>query len=71
MTQKDILNVEEAATFLGVSPWTIREQARLRRLPGRKVGKEWRFSRQALLDWLGAGGTVAEDRREDGGDGVT
>lgn len=49
---KDVLNVEEAAQLLGVSPWTVREQARLGHLPGRKVGKEWRFSRQGLMIWL-------------------
>jgi excisionase family DNA binding protein len=49
---KDVLNVEEAAELLGVSPWTVREQARQGHLPGRKVGKEWRFSRQGLMIWL-------------------
>lgn len=52
MAQKDVLDVDEAAQLLGVSPWTIREQVRRGRIPGRKVGKEWRFLRQALLDWL-------------------
>ena len=55
MHAKEVLNVDEAAELLGVSPWTVREQARVGRLPGRKVGKEWRFSRQALLDWLSNG----------------
>jgi excisionase family DNA binding protein len=54
MPENDVLNVDEAAALLGVSAWTIRQQARLGHLPGRKVGKEWRFSRQALLDWLGS-----------------
>ena len=49
---KDVLNVEEAAQLLGVSAWTVREQARQGHLPGRKVGKEWRFSRQGLMIWL-------------------
>lgn len=57
MERKDVLNVEETAALLNVSPWTVREQARLGTLPGRKIGKEWRFSRQALLEWLRAGGT--------------
>jgi excisionase family DNA binding protein len=57
--EKDVLNVGEAADLLSVSSWTIREQSRLGRLPGRKVGKEWRYSRQALLDWLRVG--VAPD----------
>jgi excisionase family DNA binding protein len=49
---KEVLNAEEAAEFLGVNPYTIRQKARLGEMPGRKVGKEWRFSRQALLQWL-------------------
>lgn len=53
MTNEDVvLNVEEAAQLLRVSPWTVRELARRGRLPGRRVGKEWRFWRRALLEWL-------------------
>ena len=52
---KEVLNAEEAAEFLGVNPYTIRQKARLGEMPGRKVGKEWRFSRQALLQWLAGG----------------
>lgn len=47
---KEVLNVEEAAEFLGFSPYTIREKARLGEIPGRKVGREWRFLRAALLE---------------------
>jgi excisionase family DNA binding protein len=49
---KEVLNAEEAAELLGVNPYTLRQKARLGELPGRKVGKEWRFSRTALLEWL-------------------
>ncbi len=49
---REVLNVEEAAEFLGFRPYTIREKARGGEIPGRKVGKEWRFSRSALLRWL-------------------
>ena len=48
----DVLSVEEAATFLKVPPATVRREARAGRLPGRHVGKEWRFARSALIDWL-------------------
>ena len=59
MEKKEVLDGEEVADLLSVSPWTVREQARLGRLPGRKVGKEWRFSRQGLLEWLREGiGTI-------------
>jgi excisionase family DNA binding protein len=53
---KDVLNVEEAAGYLGFSPYTIREKARDGEIPGRKIGKEWRFSRRMLLKWLEAEG---------------
>lgn len=50
--RKEVMNVEEASRFLGVNPWTLRAEARLGRIPARKIGKEWRFSRIALLNWL-------------------
>jgi excisionase family DNA binding protein len=50
--KKEVLNVEEAAKLLGVSVWTVREEAHAGRLPARKIGRAWRFSRQALLEHL-------------------
>jgi excisionase family DNA binding protein len=50
--KKEVLNVEEAAELLGVSVWTVREEAHAGHLPARKVGRAWRFSRQALLEHL-------------------
>jgi excisionase family DNA binding protein len=52
---KDVLNAEEAAEFLGFNPYTIREKARLGEIPGRKIGREWRFSRRQLLEWVEEG----------------
>ncbi len=52
---KDVLGFEEAAAFFGVSTKTFQKVLREERLPGRKVGREWKFSRKALLDWLGKG----------------
>lgn len=48
----EVLNVDEAAALLRVNSETVRMLARDGRLPGRHVGKEWRFSRTALLAWL-------------------
>lgn len=55
VAERDVLNVEEAAGYLGFSPYTIREKAREGEIPGRKIGKEWRFSRRRLLEWLETG----------------
>lgn len=51
--QREVLNADQAAEYLGFHPGTVREKARLGEIPGRKMGREWRFSRSALLAWLG------------------
>jgi excisionase family DNA binding protein len=53
--KKEVLTAEEAADFLGFNPVTVRQKARLGEIPGRKIGKEWRFSRRRLLEWLEEG----------------
>lgn len=53
--QKEVLTAEEAAEFLGFNPVTVRLKARSGEIPGRKIGKEWRFSRRVLLEWLEEG----------------
>jgi excisionase family DNA binding protein len=49
---REVLTVVEAAELLSLSPYTVREMARRGEIPAKKVGKEWRFLRQALLDWI-------------------
>ena len=54
----DILNLEQAMAFFGVSERTMIKLLREERIPARKIGREWRFSKTALLDWLGQGDSV-------------
>lgn len=51
----DILNLEQAVAFLGVGEKTLIKLLREEHLPARKIGREWRFSREALLRWLSSG----------------
>jgi excisionase family DNA binding protein len=51
----EILTPQEAAEFLRVPLLTVQRQAKAGRLPGRRVGKEWRFSRTMLLEWVASG----------------
>ena len=48
---KEVLNAQEAAIFLRVHVETIRRLARKGDIPAFKVGKDWRFRREALLAW--------------------
>ena len=48
----DVLTTAQLARLLQVDARTVRRLATAGELPGRKVGREWRFSRAAVLDWL-------------------
>jgi len=52
---REILNIDEAAQLLGVSVKTFNKVLHSQTLPARKIGREWKFSRQALIDWIGSG----------------
>lgn len=51
----EILNLEEAAALLGVSVKTFNKVLHSQTIPARKIGREWKFSRRALIDWVGSG----------------
>ena len=48
----EILTPAQLAGLLQVEEKVVVELAEQRELPGRKVGEEWRFSREAILAWL-------------------
>jgi excisionase family DNA binding protein len=54
-TSKDVLTLEEASQLFQVSTKTFLKLLREENLPARKVGREWRFSRVALLQWIASG----------------
>jgi excisionase family DNA binding protein len=49
----DVLTLEETAELFKVSPHEIKTAVESGDLPGRRFGNEWRFSKMALLTWLG------------------
>src|SRR5919204_1685454 len=49
----EVLTAAQLADLLQVEEETVVELAERQELPGRKVGEEWRFSRTAILAWLG------------------
>lgn len=52
MDSKEVLTTNEAAEFLSLTPYTLREYAKKGVVPARKMGKSWRFIRADLLAWL-------------------
>jgi excisionase family DNA binding protein len=50
---EEVLTPDEAADLLRSDAATVIAMAEDGKLPARRVGDEWRFTRSALLRWLG------------------
>ena len=49
---RDVLTTAQLAELLQVDEKVVRDLARRGELPGRKIGRDWRFARSAVIDWL-------------------
>ena len=46
------MTLEEVAKYLKVKPQTVYKWAQEQQIPGTKLGKEWRFRRSLLDEWI-------------------
>jgi excisionase family DNA binding protein len=51
-TDSDVMTLAEAAAFLKCDPATVKRQAKVLRMPHKRVGALWRFYRPALIAWM-------------------
>lgn len=59
----EVLTLEELAAYLKVSETTAYALVRSGEIPGRKVGREWRFLKARVVEWLmQAGGDDMEQQ---------
>ena len=61
----EVLTLEELAAYLKVSETTAYTLVRSGEIPGRKVGREWRFLKARVTHWLMQAGTE-EDMNKTG-----
>jgi excisionase family DNA binding protein len=59
---REVLDLATAADFLGIKTRTLAELVRNGNVPAAKVGRQWRFLRSQLTDWLAQGGTDQPNR---------
>ena len=52
-TWPEVLTLAEAAAFLKVSEETLETEIAQNRIPGQRIGDEWRFLHAGLVNWLG------------------
>ena len=48
----EVLTIDELASFLKLKRQTIYRLAQQGKLPGAKIGKEWRFRKSIIEEWL-------------------
>lgn len=63
MRNIEVLKLKEAADYIRINEKTLRAMARQGRVPCNRAGREWRFLKKALDEWL-AGETAGEERAE-------
>jgi excisionase family DNA binding protein len=64
ITREDVLTVSDVAALLDLKPYTVKEYARRGILPGRKLGRTWRFLRPELEEAISHLPRAQEEARE-------
>ena len=49
------IGIEEAAVYLGVKVVTLRGWIKKTDIPVRKIGKQWKYKRSELDEWVNSG----------------
>jgi excisionase family DNA binding protein len=49
---KEVMNVNEASRYLGISPDTLYKYVSMERIPAFKLGNRWRFKKTVLDEWM-------------------
>ena len=49
---KEIMTIDELAKYLQISKATLYMLLMRRKIPGRKVGKRWRFHKDTIDQWF-------------------
>lgn len=52
MLNDEIMTLEEVARYLKLKPQTVYKWAQENQIPGTKLGKEWRFRKRILDEWI-------------------
>ena len=51
-TTPDVLTIDQLARYLQITRSTLYKLVQAGRVPGKKVGRQWRFQRDAIDKWL-------------------
>lgn len=71
----DVMTIEELAVYLKLSKSSLYQFARAGKVPGVKIGEQWRFQKSAIDEWMRsrtvartspsrAGGRIGKNRKK-------
>lgn len=59
--EDNYISIEEAATYLGIKAVTLRTWIKIKPdLPAHKIGKQWKFKKTELDEWVKSGKSALE-----------
>lgn len=59
----EVMDVDDLAGYLKLSKSSVYKMLRLGKIPGRKIGKHWRFHRDVIEKWVKEGESSKNKRR--------
>ena len=52
MNNMEVMTVKEVASYIKLHPHTVSQKARKGEIPGKKIGRSWRFQKTVIDEWL-------------------
>lgn len=52
MCDKEVMTLREISQFLKIGTTTIYTLVRNEEIPARKIGREWRFLKSEIVEWM-------------------
>jgi len=60
LLNENYISIEDAAIFLNIKPVTLRKWIKEKNIPAHKIGKQWKFKRSELEEWVRSGKSAME-----------
>ncbi len=60
----DVLTIEDLSVYLKISKSTLYKLVREGKIPCQKIGRHWRFHKEAIERWLGNDPMTNKTKRE-------
>ncbi len=57
---ENYISIDDAAAFLNIKPVTLRKWIKDKSVPAHRIGKQWKFKKTELEEWVKSGKSAIE-----------